>query len=180
MQETHDLPRSVTSIYANCVYFIFSCQNKETVPAITKRSIGKLIVKHCGNEGQADDPTLVVTLRQILQATITKLDTESEETWRNAEIVIYDQEGNDFCIRSGDAENKFVVQLDEKDEINITCTDRQKRSVFGWVKSIKNSASSILAGKAAIEDGSCDSNGDGAAVVDSEEALEWIGFKLHA
>ena len=85
------------------------------------------MVKHCGNEGQEDDPTLVVTLRRILQATITKLDTETEETWKNAEIVIYDQRGNDFCIRSGNAENKFVVQLDEKDEINITCTHRQKR-----------------------------------------------------
>lgn len=108
---------------------------QETVPAISKRTIGKLIVKYCGNEGQADDPTLYVTLRQILQATITKLDTESKETWENAEIVIYDQEGNDFCIRSGNAENKFVVQLDEKDEINIMCTHRKKRGVFSWFKS---------------------------------------------
>ena len=65
---------------------------------ISKRTIGKLMVKHCGNEGQEDDPTLVVTLRRILQATITKLDTESEETWKNAEIVIYDQRGMTFVF----------------------------------------------------------------------------------
>jgi hypothetical protein len=126
---------------------------KETVSAITKRSIGKLIVKYCGNEGQADDPDLYVTLRQMLQATITKLDTESPETWENAEIVIYDQRGNDFCIRSGDAENKFVVQLDEKDEINIMCTDRKKQSIFswGWVKSFKIGMPSFLTNPAAIE-----------------------------
>ena len=97
---------------------------------ISKRTIGKLIVKHCGNQGQADDPTLVVSLRRILQATITKLDTEPEETCRNAEIVIYDQLGNDFCIRLGDFESKFFVQLDEKDEINIMCTNRKKQSIF--------------------------------------------------
>ena len=88
------------------------------------------MVKHCGNEGQADDPSLVVSLRKILQATITKLDTESEETWKNAEIVIYDQTGKDFCIRSGKAENKFVIQLDEKDEIKINCTNRKRPSLF--------------------------------------------------
>ena len=87
-------------------------------------------MKHCGNEGQGDDPTLAVSLRRILQATITKLDTESEETWKNAEIVIYDQQGKDFCIRSGEAKNKFVVQLDGKDEIVITCTQRKKRFFF--------------------------------------------------
>ena len=107
------------------------------MPEITKRTIGKLIVKYCGNEGQADDPTVYVTLRQMLQATITKLDGESRETWESAEIVIYDQHGNDFCVRSGEAENKFVVQLDEKDEINIMCTDRKKQGVFGWIKSLK-------------------------------------------
>lgn len=99
--------------------------NEEEVDAITKRSIGKLIVKYCGNEGQKDDETLAVTLRTLLQRTISKLDTESEETWKNAEIVIYDQEGNDFCIRSGKAENKFVVQLDGHDEVDITCTHRK-------------------------------------------------------
>ena len=121
--------------YITCVHF---CQ--ETVsPAITKRTIGKLIVKYCGNEGQVDDPTLCVSLRQILQATITKLDDEPPEIWENAEIVIYDQRGNDFCIRSGHAENKFVVQLDAKDEISIICTDRKKQSYVGWtVKSLKN------------------------------------------
>lgn len=127
---------------------------QETVPAITKRSIGKLIVKHCGNEGQVDDPSLYVTLRQMLQATITKLDTESPETWKNAEIVIYDQRGNDFCIRSGDAENKFVVQLDEKDEINIMCTDRKKQGMFSWVKSVTfDKIPSIFSKPAAIEHG---------------------------
>ena len=74
----------------------------------------------------------MVNLRTILQATITKLDTESEETWKNAEIVIYDQRGGSFCIRSGHAENKFVVQLDEKDEICITCTDRKRCFGLPW------------------------------------------------
>ena len=77
--------------------------------------------------------------------------TESPKTWENAEIVIYDQRGNDFCIRSGDAENKFVVQLDAKDEISIICTDRKSKSVYGWLKSLKSSASSIFNTTAAIE-----------------------------
>ena len=123
------------------------------MPEITKRTIGKLIVKYCGNEGQADDPTLYVTLRQMLQATITKLDTETPETWKNAEIVIYDQHGNDFCVRSGEAENKFVVQLDEKDEINIMCTDRKRKSTFGWIKSFKFSGSFFNGPTAAIDNG---------------------------
>lgn len=125
--------------YITCI-LISVFNNQEVVsPAITKRTIGKLIVKYCGNEGQADDPALCVTLRQILQATITKLDTEPKEVWENAEIVIYDQPGNDFCIRSGSFENKFVVQLDAKDEISIICTDRKKQGYMGWmVKPLKN------------------------------------------
>lgn len=96
-------------------------------------------MKYCGNEGQADDSALNVTLRQMLQATITKLDTESAKTWENAEIVIYDEQGNDFCIRSGDTENKFVIQLNEKDEIVISCTNRKKKSISGWARScVKN------------------------------------------
>ena len=80
----------------------------------------------------------MVNLRTILQATITKLDTESEETWKNAKIVIYDQRGRSFCIRSGHAENKFVVLLDENDEICITCTDRKKSFGFDWFFKLLN------------------------------------------
>ena len=110
------------------VYFHFSFVQAHVFDAITKRSIGKVIIKHCGNEGQKDDETLPVTLRELLRETITKLDTESEATWRNAEISVYDKQGNKVCIRSGRAQNKFVVQLDEKDETNITCTKRK-----GWL-----------------------------------------------
>ena len=91
---------------------------------------------YCGNEGQPDDPTLAVSLRTILQTIITKLDTESAEIWKNAEIVIYDKRGNDYCIRSGDMENKFVVQLDENNEIHITCTHREKGPIalfLAWI-----------------------------------------------
>ena len=150
---------------------------KETVPAITKRTIGKLIVKYCGNEGQADDPSLYVTLREMLQATITKLDTESPETWQNAEIVIYDQRGNDFCIRSGEAENKFVVQLDEKDEINIMCTDRKKHGIYGWMKSVKSGVSSIFTKPAAIENGNtspCVNSADDIEDKTSNKQLETV------
>ena len=115
---------------------------QERVAVISKRTIGKLMVKHCGNEGQVDDPSLVVSLRKILQATITKLDTESEETWKNAEIVIYDQTGKDFCIRSGKAENKFVIQLDEKDEIKINCTNRKRPSLFSLLTHLFTSKAS--------------------------------------
>ena len=126
------------------------------MPAISKRTIGKLIVKYCGNEGQEDDPALVVSLRRILQATITKLDTESEETWKNAEIVIYDQLGNDFCIRSGEAENKFVVQLDGEDKIDITCTHRQKRGLISWLTMSLASSEATQPEPAAIEDKAVD------------------------
>ena len=118
---------------------------------INKRTIGKLIVKYCGNEGKEEDPELAVSLRRILQATITKLDTESEETWENAEIVIYDQLGNDFCIRSGEAMNKFVVQLDEEDKISIMCTRRQRRSFISWLTTSLQSTGARQSASAAIE-----------------------------
>ena len=118
---------------------------------INKRTIGKLIVKYCGNEGKEEDPELAVSLRRILQATITKLDTESEETWENAEIVIYDQLGNDFCIRSGEAMNKFVVQLDEEDKISIMCTRRQRRSFISWLTTSLQSTGARQSALAAIE-----------------------------
>ncbi|KAI8504196.1 hypothetical protein Bbelb_182640 [Branchiostoma belcheri] len=103
--------------------------NQVEVQEINKVVLGKLIVKHVGNEGTEDTARQAV-LRQMLQRVITELEREKPEVWRNAELVIYDMYGNDYTVRAGKAENKFVVHLDGQDEIRLKCTDRS--SFFRW------------------------------------------------
>ncbi|XP_078678297.1 uncharacterized protein LOC144914369 isoform X4 [Branchiostoma floridae x Branchiostoma belcheri] len=103
--------------------------NEVEVQEINKVVLGKLIVKHVGNEG-TEDTTRQAVLRQMLQRVITELEREKPEVWRNAELVIYDMYGNDYTVRAGKAENKFVVHLDGQDEIRLKCTDRS--SFFRW------------------------------------------------
>ncbi|CAH1264581.1 Hypp3029 [Branchiostoma lanceolatum] len=107
--------------------------NEVEVQEINKVVLGKLIVKHVGNEGSNDDKREEV-LRQMLQRVITELEREKPEVWRNAELVIYDMYGNDYTVRAGQAENKFVVHLDGQDEIRLTCTDRSSKGFFGWLR----------------------------------------------
>ncbi|XP_078594915.1 uncharacterized protein LOC144872513 [Branchiostoma floridae x Branchiostoma japonicum] len=105
--------------------------NEVEVQEINKVVLGKLIVKHVGNEGTEDNERQAV-LRQMLQRVITELEREKPEVWRNAELVIYDMYGNDYTVRAGKAENKFVVHLDGQDEIRLTCTDRSSKGFFRW------------------------------------------------
>ncbi|XP_035677892.1 uncharacterized protein LOC118416766 isoform X2 [Branchiostoma floridae] len=105
--------------------------NEVEVQEINKVVLGKLIVKHVGNEGTEDNERQAV-LRQMLQRVITELEREKPEVWRNAELVIYDMYGNDYTVRAEKAENKFVVHLDGQDEIRLTCTDRSSKGFFRW------------------------------------------------
>ncbi|XP_066283286.1 uncharacterized protein [Branchiostoma lanceolatum] len=107
--------------------------NEVEVQEINKVVLGKLIVKHVGNEGSEVTEREKV-LRQMLQRVITELEREKPEVWRNAELVIYDMYGNDYTVRAGQAENKFVVHLDGQDEIRLTCTDRSSKGFFGWFR----------------------------------------------
>ncbi|XP_078671252.1 uncharacterized protein LOC144911244 [Branchiostoma floridae x Branchiostoma belcheri] len=105
--------------------------NEVEVKEINKVVLGKLIVKHVGNEGTEDTARQAV-LRQMLQRVITELEREKPEVWQNAELVIYDMYGNDYMVRAGKAENKFVVHLDGQDQIRLKCTDRPRNSFFTW------------------------------------------------
>eukprot|EP00058_Branchiostoma_floridae_P021271 XP_002606761.1 hypothetical protein BRAFLDRAFT_82403 [Branchiostoma floridae] len=82
----------VSSAQKNIVH-----NNEVEVQEINKVVLGKLIVKHVGNEGTEDNERQAV-LRQMLQRVITELEREKPEVWCNAELVIYDMYGNDYTV----------------------------------------------------------------------------------
>ncbi|XP_078599656.1 uncharacterized protein LOC144874888 [Branchiostoma floridae x Branchiostoma japonicum] len=95
-----------------------------TVNEINKRVLGKLIVEKVGNEG-ADVTARAAVLRTVLQRAITHLESQPAEVWKNAELLIIDKFGQVYPIRSGNAENKFVLYYDGTDNIKFTCTQRE-------------------------------------------------------
>lgn len=99
----------------------------EEVKEIDKRSLGKIIVKYCGNEGNVENESKT-SLRKLLQASSDYLQKESDKVWKNAEIHIYDNDDLALTIKSGKGENSFVVQYKGKtDEVEIVNVERQKQ-----------------------------------------------------
>lgn len=97
----------------------------ETVYNINKRSLGKLILKYCGNEGNVENEHQK-SLRGLLQAVIDHLEKEHSMTWRNAEINIYDIDNHALKIRSGRGGNSFVVQYKgDTEEVEIVNVKRE-------------------------------------------------------
>ncbi|XP_053401536.1 uncharacterized protein LOC128557668 [Mercenaria mercenaria] len=88
---------------------------------INKRSIGKAIVKFCGNEGTVNDKNKEM-LRRLLQATISHIEEEPLNTWKNAEVKIYDDNFDMYSIKAGKGQNMFMVSLDENDEPKVIRT----------------------------------------------------------
>lgn len=82
----------------------------DKVEEINKRSLAKLIIKYCGNEGNMTEERNT-SLRKLLQEIIRFLDTENNWRWKNAEINVYDNEYNSFTIISGNGDNKYIVQF---------------------------------------------------------------------
>lgn len=76
---------------------------------ITKRVIGKLIVKYVGNEG-SDVDARKKGLRKLFQATVDYIQTHAvPDIWENATVTVYDAEDNTFKIESGNGKHKFIV-----------------------------------------------------------------------
>jgi hypothetical protein len=84
---------------------------KFTCDVINKRSIGRIILKMCGNEGTEDDANQA-TIRRLLQEIINYTDEESESVWRNASLTLFDKNFAYYTITSGRGQNKFVVSYD--------------------------------------------------------------------
>ena len=98
---------------------------------ISKVSIGKAIIKLCGNEGTFDDSGL----RRLLQAVIDYIPTEKDQSvWTNAEVEIYDVNFKRYTISSGNGDRKLYASYDERNS-PIVVRERQHTS---WFKSVKN------------------------------------------
>lgn len=78
---------------------------------INKRSIGKVMVKLCGNEGTKDTDEMA-TLRRLFQAVISHIPNERAFVWKDAEIAVFDDKCNIYKIKSGDGHTKFIVSMD--------------------------------------------------------------------
>lgn len=100
--------------------FIIQCDE------INKRSLGKAIVKFCGNEGTENDQNKAV-LRRLLQAAISHVELEATHKWRNAEVKIYDDNFDVYSLRAGQYGHRvFMVSMDENDEPKVVKA-KQKR-----------------------------------------------------
>lgn len=81
------------------------------VDEINKRSIGKAIIKFCGNEGTQNDKNKA-TLRRLMQATISYTEKENSDVWKNAEVKMYDDNCDVYSILAGDGKTKFIASFD--------------------------------------------------------------------
>lgn len=96
---------------------------------INKRVIGNVIVQYCGNEGSKDDSNKA-TLRRLLQAVISYLENERPETWLNAEVIIYDDNFDDYSIRAGIGQNLFLATFDGLGNPQVVKTSKEKIESF--------------------------------------------------
>ncbi|WAR12610.1 hypothetical protein MAR_026790 [Mya arenaria] len=85
---------------------------------INKRSIGKVQLKYCGNEGTIDN-TNKATLRRTLQAVISHIPNEGQSVWRNAEVKMFDDNFDKYIIRSGDGRYRFEAMDNGMDDFRI-------------------------------------------------------------
>ncbi|XP_077980580.1 uncharacterized protein LOC144435820 [Glandiceps talaboti] len=109
---------------------------------INKRTIGKFIIKCCGNEGLGDEEDN--RLRRLLQGAISHLEKEKPDVWKNAELTVYDKYANCYTMKAGMGQYKFLVHLDGRDEIEVICTDKPSMSqkLANWWSSSSKSDSS--------------------------------------
>ncbi|XP_033726885.1 uncharacterized protein LOC117316428 [Pecten maximus] len=92
--------------------------HRETINEFNKRQLGRLIIKHCGNEGSEDNEEKG-SMRRLLQEAIDYLPKERELIWKNAKVTIYDIKGNSLEITSGSGMNEFFIHHNIKGETTI-------------------------------------------------------------
>jgi hypothetical protein len=100
---------------------LFLQDHKIECAEINKRSIGKAIIQYCGHEGTENDRNTQY-LRRLLQAVISHIEKEHPDTWKNAEIRIYDENFQIYSIKAGHGKHMFMVSLDENDEPKVIKT----------------------------------------------------------
>ena len=103
--------------YNNCIFECFHFK-QERVSEINKRTLGKFIIKLCGNEG-AENTTSQKYLRRLLQGCIDSIEKHPGVDWTNAVLEIYGDDGTPYQITAGEAKHRFYVLIDDKGEINI-------------------------------------------------------------
>lgn len=77
------------------------------VKEVTKRNIGKMIIRYGCHEGVKEKPGL----HRLLHACIDFLQTEPEEIWMNASITIYDEDDNMYKITRGKIKHQFICRM---------------------------------------------------------------------
>ncbi|XP_045178490.2 uncharacterized protein LOC123538449 [Mercenaria mercenaria] len=92
---------------------------------INKRSIGRAIIKFCGNEGTQNDSNKA-TLRRLMQAVISHLEQEKPDIWKNAEVKIYDDNFDVYSIRSGNGHALFLATFDGLGNPQVVKTSRSR------------------------------------------------------
>ncbi|XP_053390387.1 uncharacterized protein LOC128553281 [Mercenaria mercenaria] len=93
--------------------YIYECKE------INKVSIGKLMVKVCGNEGTDDDENSAF-VRKLLQSLLTHFENEKDKAWKDNEVTIYDKKLNSLIMKAGKGHKATVVSLDGQGEIFIS------------------------------------------------------------
>lgn len=100
------------SFAASNVDFVFQCDE------INKRTIGKMIVHVCGNEGTENDDNSAKA-RKIFQGISDFLNKKKNTIWKNAEIETFDKNYDAWKIRSGKGHYKFVANVDADEEVKV-------------------------------------------------------------
>ena len=93
------------------------------VPSINPVSLGKELLSRCGNEEQWPyNDAVTTTTRKFLQASISyiPLALETGADLSNAAFIL-SQPGNEFVIRSGNADWEFFFSQDYKGDISGKC-----------------------------------------------------------
>ena len=93
------------------------------VANINSLVLGRELISRCGNEGQwRHHDAVTITTRKFLQASISyiPLALETGANLSNAAFIL-SQPGNEFVIRSGNADWEFFFSQDYKGDISGKC-----------------------------------------------------------
>ncbi|XP_033107131.1 uncharacterized protein LOC117109017 [Anneissia japonica] len=90
------------------------------VDEINKRTLGRLIISLCGNEG-AEETTEQTGLRRLLQAFITKIEDKPITGFNNIKLSLYGKDSMSFHILAGKSHHpKLIVgYVDSKGDFHI-------------------------------------------------------------
>ncbi|XP_033110587.1 uncharacterized protein LOC117111706 [Anneissia japonica] len=90
------------------------------VDEINKRTLGRLIIALCGNEGTRQT-TEQAGLRRLLQAFITKIEGEEMKQFNDVKLSLYGQDNLSFHVQAGKSHNpkQIVGYADSQGEFHI-------------------------------------------------------------